>query len=196
MCIYMYIYTCIYIYMYMCTNIFVWIYIYIHIAETSSGEDGSGDCVMDTSDSGAGGGGIAYTKSTGNSGYSGGESGASAAPAAAGHHFTPKIDLNPVIAVVWLSSSNCCGLTNDQLFRRFIRASTFVKLQHGADHRCSLSTCVFCQKFVHPNLHNLELLVRHRFCEFIRAFVRTCAFAWFQTHCDIFLKLLAGEFFS
>ena len=29
--------------------------------------------------------------------------------------------------------------------------------------------------------------------EFIRASVRTCAFAWFQTHCDIFLNLLAGK---
>jgi len=70
--------------------------------ETGSGEDGSGDRVMDTSDSGAGGGGsgIAHTRGTGNSGYSGGESGASVAPAAAVDHFTPKIDLNPVIAVV------------------------------------------------------------------------------------------------
>jgi len=45
--------------------------------ETGSGEDGSGDCVMDTSDSGAGGSasGIAHTRGTGNSGYSGGVSG-------------------------------------------------------------------------------------------------------------------------
>ena len=56
--------------------------------------------------------------------------------------------------------------------------------------------CVFCQNFIHPHFHNLELLVRHRFCEFIRASVWTCAFAWFQTHCEIFLNLLAGEFSS
>jgi len=78
-------------------------------SETGSGEDGSGDRVMDTSDSGAGGGGsgIAHTRGTGNtgSGYSGGESGASVAPAAAVDHFTPKIDLNPVIAVVAASTT-------------------------------------------------------------------------------------------
>ena len=74
--------------------------------ETGSGEDGSGDRVMDTSDSGAGGGGsgIAHTRGTGNSGYSGGESGASVAPAAAVDHFTPKIDFNPFIAVVAAST--------------------------------------------------------------------------------------------
>jgi len=49
----------------------------------------------------------------------------------------------------------------------------------------------FCQNFIHPHFHSLELLVRHRFCEFIRASVRTCAFAWFWTHCDMFLNLLA-----
>jgi len=45
-------------------------------------KDGSGDCVMDTSDSCAGSGvsGIALTRGTGNSGYSGDESGASIAP--------------------------------------------------------------------------------------------------------------------
>jgi len=45
--------------------------------ETGSGENGSGDCVMDTNDSGAGGSGsgIAHTRVTGNSGYSGDESG-------------------------------------------------------------------------------------------------------------------------
>jgi len=49
--------------------------------ETGSGEDGSGDCVMDTSDSGAGGSvsGITHTRLTGNSGHSGGVSGASVA---------------------------------------------------------------------------------------------------------------------
>jgi len=75
--------------------------------ETGSGEDGSGDCVMDTSDSGAGGGGsgITHTRGTGNSGYSGGETGASVAPAAAVDHYTPKIDLNPFIAVVAASTA-------------------------------------------------------------------------------------------
>jgi len=82
------------------------------------------------------------------------------------------------------------------LIRRSIRASTFVKLRIGAVHRFSLSTCVFCQNFIHPHFNNLELLVRHRFCEFIRASVRTCAFAWLQTQCDIFLHLMAGEFSS
>ena len=50
--------------------------------ETGSGDDGSGDCVMDTSDSGAGGSasGITHTRGTGNSGYSGGVSKASVAP--------------------------------------------------------------------------------------------------------------------
>jgi len=76
-------------------------------SETGSGEDGSGDCIMNTSDSGAGGGGssIAHTKGTGNNGYSGGESGASVAPTAAVDHFTPKTDLNPVIAVVAASTA-------------------------------------------------------------------------------------------
>ena len=46
--------------------------------------------------------------------------------------------------------------------------------------------CVFCQNFIRPHFYNLELLVCHRFCEFIRASVRTCTFAWFQRHCDIF----------
>jgi len=55
-------------------------------------KDGSGDCVMDTSDSGAGGGGsgIAHTRGTGNSSYRVGESGASVAPAAAVDHCTPN----------------------------------------------------------------------------------------------------------
>ena len=77
--------------------------------ETGSGEDGSGDCVMDTSDSGAGGSasGITDIRDTGNSGYSGGVSGASVAPAAAVDHFTPKIDLNPVIDRS--QSCHCCG---------------------------------------------------------------------------------------
>jgi len=50
--------------------------------ETGSGKDGSGNCVLDTSDSCAGSGvsGIALTRGTGNSGYSGDESGASIAP--------------------------------------------------------------------------------------------------------------------
>jgi len=62
---------------------------------------------MDTSDSGAGGGGsgIAHTRGTGNSGYSGGESLASVAPAAAVDYFNPKINLNPVIAVVAASTA-------------------------------------------------------------------------------------------
>ena len=50
--------------------------------ETGSGKDGSGDCVMDTMDSGAGGSasGITDIRDTGNSGYSGDVSGASVAP--------------------------------------------------------------------------------------------------------------------
>ena len=59
---------------------------------------------------------------------------------------------------------------------RFIRASTFVKLQIGAVHRCWLLACIFRQNFIHPHFYNLELLVRHRFCEFIRASVWPCAF--------------------
>ena len=78
--------------------------------ETGSGEDGSGDCVMDTSDSGAGGSasGITHTRArgTGNSGYSGGVSGASVAPAAAVHHFNPRTDLAPVIFVVAASTAS------------------------------------------------------------------------------------------
>jgi len=75
--------------------------------ETGSGEDESGDRVMDTSDSDAGGGssGIAHTRGTGHSGYSGGESEASVDPATAVDHFTPKIDLNPVIVVVAVSTA-------------------------------------------------------------------------------------------
>ena len=75
--------------------------------EIGSGEDGSGDRVMDTSDSSAdgGGSGITHTRDTGNSSYSGGESGASVAPAAAVDHFTPKMDLNPVIAVLAVSTA-------------------------------------------------------------------------------------------
>jgi len=70
--------------------------------ETGSGEDGSGDCVMDTSDSGAEGSasGITHTRGTGNSEYSGGVSGASVAPAVAVDHFNPRTDLAPVITVV------------------------------------------------------------------------------------------------
>ena len=54
-------------------------------SETGSGEDGSGDCVMDMSDSGTGGSasGITHTRGTGNSGYGSGVSGASVAPSAA-----------------------------------------------------------------------------------------------------------------
>jgi len=44
----------------------------------------------------------------------------------------------------------------------FIRASTFVKLRNGAVYHCLLSTCVFCQNFIHPH-HNLDLLVRQHF---------------------------------
>ena len=75
--------------------------------DTGSGEDASGDRVMYTNDSGAGGGGsgIAHTRGIGNSGYSGDESGASVDPAAAVDHFTPKIALNPVIAVVATSTA-------------------------------------------------------------------------------------------
>ena len=53
--------------------------------ETGSGEDGGGDCVMDASESGAGGSasGITHTRGTGNSGYSGGTCEPSVAPAAA-----------------------------------------------------------------------------------------------------------------
>jgi len=76
--------------------------------ETGSGEDGSGDCVMDTSDSGAGGSasGITHTRGTGNSGYSGGVSGASVTPAAAVDHFNPRTDLAPVITVVAASTAS------------------------------------------------------------------------------------------
>jgi len=76
--------------------------------ETGSGEDGSGDCVMDSSDSGAGGSasGITHTRGTGNSGYSGGVSGASVAPAAAVDHFNPRTDLAPVITVVTASTAS------------------------------------------------------------------------------------------
>jgi len=75
--------------------------------ETGSGEDGSKDCVMDTSDSGAGGSGrgIAHTRGTGYSGYSGGVSGTSVTPAAAVKHFNPRTDLAAVIIVV--AASHC-----------------------------------------------------------------------------------------
>jgi len=75
--------------------------------ETGSGEDGSGNCVMDTSDSGAGGSasGITHTRGTGNSGYSGGVSGVSVAPAAAVDHFNPRTELAPVITVVAASTA-------------------------------------------------------------------------------------------
>ena len=76
--------------------------------ETGSGEDGSGDCVMDTSDSGAGGSarGITHARGTGNSGHSGGVSWASVAPAAAVDHFNPRTDLAPVITVVAASTAS------------------------------------------------------------------------------------------
>ena len=76
--------------------------------ETGSGEDGSGDCVMDTSDSGTGGSasGITHTRGTGNSGYSGGVSGASVAPAAAFDNFNLRTDLAPVITVVAASTTS------------------------------------------------------------------------------------------
>jgi len=81
-------------------------------SETGSGEDGSGDCVMDTSDSGAGGSasGIIHTRGTGNSGYSGGVSGASVAPAAAVDHFNLRTDLAPVITVV--AASTACNVNS------------------------------------------------------------------------------------
>ena len=74
--------------------------------EMGSGEDGSGDRVMDSSDSGAvvGGSGITHSRGTGNGGYSSGESEASVDPAAAVDHFTPKKDLNPVISLVAAST--------------------------------------------------------------------------------------------
>ena len=81
------------------------------------------------------------------------------------------------------------------LVRCFIRVSSSVKLRNADVHRFQLSTCVFCQNFIHSHFHNLELLVRHHFCGCIRASVQTCAFAWFRKHCDIFFYLLAGEFF-
>ena len=75
--------------------------------EMDSGEDDSGDYVMDTRDSGAGGcgSGITHTRGTGNSGDSGCESAASVAPALAVDHLIPKIDLNPFIAVVAASAA-------------------------------------------------------------------------------------------
>jgi len=63
-------------------------------------------------------------------------------------------------------------------------------------HHYSLSTCIFCQNSIYPYFHNLELTVRHRFGEFIWAFVRTCALILIQTHCDIFFDLLIGEISS
>jgi len=60
----------------------------------------------------------------------------------------------------------------------------------------TLSTCIFCQNFMDPHFHNLELLVRYRCCEFIWASLQTCAFTWSQTHCDVFFNLLVGEFSS
>ena len=71
-------------------------------------EDGSGDCIMDTGDSGAGGSasGIAHTRGTGNRGYSGGVSGASVVPTAAVDHFNPRTDLAPVIFVVAASTAS------------------------------------------------------------------------------------------
>jgi len=76
--------------------------------ETGNGEDGIGDCVMDTSDSGAGGSasGITHTRGTGNSGYSGGMGGASVVPAAAVDRFNPRTDLAPVITVVAASTAS------------------------------------------------------------------------------------------
>jgi len=75
---------------------------------TGSGEDRSGVCVMDTSDSGAGGSasGITHTRGTGNSGYSGGVSGTSVTPAAAVDHFNPRTDLAPVITMVAASTAS------------------------------------------------------------------------------------------
>jgi len=75
--------------------------------ETGSGEDGSGDCVMDTSASCAGGSasGITHTRGACNSGYSGGVSGTSVTPAAAVDLFNPSTDLAPVITVVTASTA-------------------------------------------------------------------------------------------
>jgi len=75
--------------------------------ETGSDEDGSGDGVMDTSDSGAGGraSGITHTRGTDNSGYNVGVSGARLAPAAVVDHFNPRTDLAPVITVVAASNA-------------------------------------------------------------------------------------------
>jgi len=74
--------------------------------ETGSGDNGSGDCVMDTSDSGAGrsASGTAHTRDTRSSSYSGGVSEASVAPATAVDHFNPWTDLAPVITVVAAST--------------------------------------------------------------------------------------------
>ena len=72
--------------------------------ETGSGDNGSGDCVMDASYSG-GGSGIDHTRGTGNSGYSGVVSGMSVAPAADVGQFTPKTDLAPIIIMVAASTA-------------------------------------------------------------------------------------------
>jgi len=52
-----------------------------------------------------------------------------------------------------------------------------------------------------PKLRATEAMLRNRFHIFATfppffPSVWTCAFTWFQTHCDIFLNLLAGEFSS
>jgi len=75
--------------------------------KTGSDDYGSGDHIMDTSDSGAGGSGsgIAHIRGTGNSGYSGGVSGASVAPIAAVDRLNPMTDLAPVITVVAASTA-------------------------------------------------------------------------------------------
>ena len=71
--------------------------------KTGSGEDGSGDCVMDmthhTSDSGGGGGsgGISHTRVIFNRGYGGGLTVASVAPTTAVGHFTPEISLQSLM---------------------------------------------------------------------------------------------------
>jgi len=75
--------------------------------EMGRGEDGSGDCVMNTSDSCVGGSasGITHTRGTGNIGYSGGVIGASVAPTAVVDYFNPRTDLAPVITVVAASTA-------------------------------------------------------------------------------------------
>ena len=97
--------------------------------EMGSGKDGSGDCVMDASDSGAGGNtsGITHMKDTGNSYYSSGVSGASVAPADDDDHFNPWTDLAPVITVVKTSTaSNVSSVAFADLLEQMTMASVGV----------------------------------------------------------------------